>query len=327
MVNEKIFISHSHKDKLVADAFVNLLAKSGLDSANIISSSTPKAQFHTGARLYEEIRTALSNPNTLVIFLLSENFYSSVVCMNEMGAAWVTGCPFHTVVLPDFSFEKIKGVITENSPVGISLSSRNETSMTRMKEVCREIASRYGFTANEDTLDLGITQFFSEIEEYKKQLVGKVPFSMRKAKSFCVNDTEHDGCRIWQQESDEGKTTAILNFDLTTSSLCSIVYRIEQQNWKSFREEGKSICFEIRSNKRFFKKSFQAEVELHFPEHNEIVPFTVTNDSQSYRIPLSLFDASAKDWENVKELCFLFRKKPTGRRARVVIEHLRLENN
>ena len=70
MENAKVFISHSHKDKIIATALVDLLIKLGLDRKNIIASSAAKAQLHAGSSLYEELRTALSNKNVLVIFLL-----------------------------------------------------------------------------------------------------------------------------------------------------------------------------------------------------------------------------------------------------------------
>ena len=135
MENAKVFISHSHNDKLVAHALVDLLIKIGLDSDKIIASSDPKAQLHTGTSLYAELRTALSNKNVVVIFLLSDNFYSSTVCMNEMGAAWVNGAKSYFMVLPGFSFEKVEGVILENSPVGISLSSIDDTNKIRITEI------------------------------------------------------------------------------------------------------------------------------------------------------------------------------------------------
>ena len=48
MENAKVFISHSHKDKIIATALVDLLIKLGLDRKNIIASSAAKAQLHAG---------------------------------------------------------------------------------------------------------------------------------------------------------------------------------------------------------------------------------------------------------------------------------------
>ena len=321
MEKAKVFISHSHKDKLVADAVVDLLIKLGLNSKNIIATSTVKAQLHTGTSLYAELKEALSNEKVFVIFLLSDNFYSSTVCMNEMGAAWVNNAKSCFMVLPGFSFERVEGVILENSPIGISLSSFDEIAKTRIKEMCVDITSCYGFEMNEDTMELGLINFSLAIDEYKKQLAGKVTFSMEKAKGFCIGDTDNDGCRIYKRESSNTKTSVILDFTQTTTKLCSVVYRIEQKNWQTFRENGKVLCFEIYSD----SETFQAEIELQFLNHSERIPFLINNDIQTCRIPLSQFDASKDDWKLVKECCFLFRKKHVDHRTTVVMENLRLE--
>lgn len=321
MERTKVFISHSHKDKIIATALVELLIKLGLNRENIIASSTPKAQLHAGTSLYAELRTALSDKNVLVIFLLSDNFYSSTVCMNEMGATWVNGSKSYFMVLPGFTFEKVEGVILENSPIGISLSSLDDSNRTRIEEMCTEIARRYNFSYNKDTLSLGLFDFSSAIDEYKKQILGKTIFSMEKAKSFCINDTDNDGCRIWRRESSNTKTSIILDFAQTTSKLCSVVYRVEQQNWKSFKDSNKTLCFEIYSD----AGPFQAEVELHFSNHNESTHILITDDTQTCRIPLSLFDAMDDDWKAVKEVCILFRKKHVDHRITVVVANLRLE--
>jgi len=321
MENAKVFISHSHKDEIIAKALVELLIKLGLSRETIIASSAPKTQLHTGTSLYGELRTALSNNNVLVIFLLSDNYYSSTVCMNEMGAAWVNGAKSYFMVLPGFSFEKVEGVILENSPIGISLSSINDSSKTRIEEMCAEIARRYSFTYNEDTMELGLLKFLTAIDEYQKQLLSKAVFLMEKAKSFCIDDTDSDGCRIWKRESNNSKTSVIVDFAQTTSKLCSVIYRVEQQNWKVYKESGKTLCFEIYSD----AETFQSEVELHFADHNESAHILVTDDSQTCRIPLSMFDAMDDDWNTVKEVCVLFRKKHVDHRITVVIENLRLE--
>ena len=170
-------------------------------------------------------------------------------------------------------------------------------------------------------MELGLIKFLSDINKYREQLAGKVVFSMKNAKGFCINDTDDDGCRIWKRESSDFKTTVILDFAQTTSKLSSVVYRVDQKNWKFFKENGKMLCFEIYSD----SETFQAELELHFPDHNESIPFLVTDDTQVYRFPLSQFDASESDWQLVSEISFLFRKKHVDHRTTVVIENLRLE--
>lgn len=70
----KIFISHAYKDRLLVDAFVNLLTKAGVPEEQIVCSSTPGTQLYVGTSLYSELKKELTSENVFVIFMLSENF-------------------------------------------------------------------------------------------------------------------------------------------------------------------------------------------------------------------------------------------------------------
>ncbi len=86
-------------------------------------------------------------------------------------------------------------------------------------------------------------------------------------------------------------------------------------------KNGKSLCFEAYTN----IEDLRAEVELHLADRNEQVPILLTDDTQPFRITLSHFTSSASAWKEVKEVCFLFRKKYINDKITVVIENLRLE--
>lgn len=319
----KVFISHSHKDQIIARALVDLLEQAGLHRSNIIASSSPKAQLHTGTPLYRDLRIALSDKNTLVIFLLSENFYSSTVCMNEMGATWVMGLDFQYMVLPGFSFEKVHGVITENSPVGISLSRIDEISTTRLNELYEKvIVPRFDLHLDLCAWTLALKDFTKSVEKYKKEQMENIIFAMDNVESFCIGDTDNDGCRVIRRESSAQKTMAKIDFSRTDTKLCSIVYTIEQKNWGSFFNSGKSLCFEAYGD----CEPFQAELELHLSDRNKSIPLLITDDTQTYRIPLSQFTTSRTAWDSIKELCILFRRRHVDHPITFHIENLRLEN-
>lgn len=318
----KVFISHSHKDQIVARALVDLLEQAGVHRSNIIASSSPKAQLHTGTPLYRELRTALSDKNTFVIFLLSDNFYSSTVCLNEMGAAWVMGLNFQFLVLPGFSFEKVQGAIMENNPVGISLSRIDDVTLTRLNELYeKDIVPRFGIPLNLSAWALALKDFVNSVEVYKKEQMENIIFAMDNVESFCIGDTENDGCRIIRRESSAQRTMAKIDFSRTDTKLCSIVYTIEQKNWSSFYGSGKSLCFEAYGD----CEPFQAELELHMSDRNKSIPLLITDDTQTYRIPLSQFTTSIAAWDSIKELCILFRRKHVDHPIAFSIENLRLE--
>ena len=86
----KIFISHAWKDKLIDALYsevIILLEAMGVKSDQIFCTSFEGDGISPGENSLEAIKNEL-NANTLVLFILSENFYKSRVCLCEMGAAW-----------------------------------------------------------------------------------------------------------------------------------------------------------------------------------------------------------------------------------------------
>ena len=110
----KVFISHSSKDKVYADELVELLEYIGFDENNLFCSSTSGYDIPLGEDIYEYLKNQFNTYNLHVIFMLSENYYKSIACLNEMGAAWVLHNSYTTILLPGFTFEEIKGAVNPN---------------------------------------------------------------------------------------------------------------------------------------------------------------------------------------------------------------------
>lgn len=316
----KVFISHAYKDRLLVDAFVNLLTKAGIPEEQIVCSSTAGTQLHTGNSLYAELRKELTNDNVFVIFMLSENFYTSPVCLNEMGAAWIRDAKCHVILLPEFTFGQMKGVICEKGLIGISLDSYDRPAVERFNHLRCDLAT-FGFILSFEKWDLAILDFYRAIDAYKKKFKDGIVIDMADVRSYCIDDADNDGCRVIKKESSKDKTTAVVDFEKTTSKLCSIVYRIEQKDWLSLDKKGTSLCFDAYAD----VENLRAEVELHMADRNEQIPITLTDDTTSFRIPLSHFTSSLGAWKEVKEVCVLFRKKYIGEKVKIVIEKLHLD--
>lgn len=107
----KIFISHCEKDIAVIESFVDLLSHIGLTSNTLFCSSIPGYNIKQGSGdIYEYLRNEFSN-NLFVIFMLSENYYNSAACLNEMGATWILKQKYQSILLPGFNFSQIQGAI------------------------------------------------------------------------------------------------------------------------------------------------------------------------------------------------------------------------
>lgn len=316
----KVFISHAYKDRLLVDEFVNLLTRSGIAAEQIVCSSTPGTQLHTGNSLFTELRRELSNEKVYVIFMLSENFYASSVCLNEMGAVWIRNAKWQTLLLPGFTFEQIRGVICEKGLIGIALDTYDKSSAERFNHLRNDMAD-FGFALSFDKWDLAILDFYSAVESYKKHLTDGIVLDMEDVKSYCIDDADNDGCRVIKRKSSQTKTNVVVDFDKTTSKLCSVVYRVEQKDWSSLDKFGKLLCFEAYAD----VEDIRVEVELHLADRNELVQISLNDDTQSFRIPLVHFTSSVGAWKEVKEVCMLFRKKYIKEKTTIIIENLRLE--
>ncbi|ELF1354500.1 toll/interleukin-1 receptor domain-containing protein [Vibrio tarriae] len=106
----KIFISHASKDVEVVEEIIELLEAIGVESNQIFCTSFEGYGIELGENFLDAIKNELSS-DSMVLFVLSENFYASPVCMCEMGAAWVLSKEHIPVVVPPLSYSDIKGVL------------------------------------------------------------------------------------------------------------------------------------------------------------------------------------------------------------------------
>ncbi|WP_017756037.1 toll/interleukin-1 receptor domain-containing protein [Calidifontibacillus oryziterrae] len=112
--DRKIFISHSTEDKLIVEPLIDLLEGLGLRSDSIFCSSFEGYKIPYGEDFLGFIKKELSE-NTIVLFLLSENFYNSPICMCEMGATWIKSAKHFPILIPPLTYANMKGVISSQT--------------------------------------------------------------------------------------------------------------------------------------------------------------------------------------------------------------------
>jgi len=127
---EKIFISHSSQDKLIVEELIDLLESMDIKPSQIFCSSFDGYGIPLGANFLEAIKEEIGK-SVLVLFVLSENFYNSPVCLCEMGATWVLSRENIPIIVPPFTFEKIKGVIPLTQ--GLAINDKLKLNLLRDK--------------------------------------------------------------------------------------------------------------------------------------------------------------------------------------------------
>lgn len=116
----KLFISHASKDVKYVRAFVEFLEGIGMPEGSIFCSSVEGYKMSWGEDIYACLEAEFNNPDKelIVLFMLSDNYYKSAPCLNEMGAAWILKKEYRSILLPGFEFKKIEGAINANK-IGI----------------------------------------------------------------------------------------------------------------------------------------------------------------------------------------------------------------
>lgn len=108
-----IFISHSSKDKPLAEKLVDILLTNGCDvSANqILCTSLEGMDIPPGTQSFIEfLRHEIQLPK-LVILLLTENYFASNFCVCELGASWGMDHPTFPLMVPPFRNSDLRATL------------------------------------------------------------------------------------------------------------------------------------------------------------------------------------------------------------------------
>jgi hypothetical protein len=139
MVNKiDLFISHAAVDAPVTKAFVNLLEGGiGVPPKNIFCTSNKGQGIRPGSEFKTSIRENLDDA-TIVIALISENYYNSPFCMCELGGSWLQAKEFIPILIPPIRFKDMKAVL-------VGLQALRIQTAEDLDELRDELADRLGF--------------------------------------------------------------------------------------------------------------------------------------------------------------------------------------
>lgn len=130
---QKLFVTHSSKDKVYMEALTDLFRYIGIPDCSIICTSIPGYGIPGGTDIYAWLSEQFTKCDLHVVFALSHNYYKSPACLNEMGACWVTKTTNTLLLLPNFEYSDIKGCINPNT-MGIKLDGDRDELVHRMNE-------------------------------------------------------------------------------------------------------------------------------------------------------------------------------------------------
>ncbi|WP_339186497.1 RNA-binding domain-containing protein [Paenibacillus sp. FSL R5-0490] len=159
-VNSKIFISHASKDEKYGAALVGLLEDIGVKSKDIIFTSDDEHGVPLAANIPDYLKNQLDN-NCFMIYLLSDNYFDSPACLNEMGAAWVKTNDYVSIGVPSFSFgnNKFNGAFIDTRKLGLNMDNR-----TKLVSFRKLIQEKFNIEKIDDE------RWSRKLEEYLKKI-------------------------------------------------------------------------------------------------------------------------------------------------------------
>lgn len=98
----KIFISHSSDNAPYGNALIELLRGLGIRENEVIFSSNIAYGIPLGENIFNWLKKQIIE-KPYVIYLLSPSYYSSIACLNEMGAAWIVENDHTIIFTTDFA--------------------------------------------------------------------------------------------------------------------------------------------------------------------------------------------------------------------------------
>ena len=163
MACRKLFISHSSKDAAFGKALVELLLEIGIKGSQIVFTGDPQYGIPPDENIFDYLKSQI-NDDAYMLYLISNNYYSSVACLNEMGAAWVKQNHYSLLMIPGFDsgnpcFQK---GAADPRKIAAVMDDR-----VMMKRVIRKIQTDFSLVVDEAEFQSACDRYFEKIDDLK----------------------------------------------------------------------------------------------------------------------------------------------------------------
>lgn len=155
----KIFISHSSKDKNYGNALVELLRNIGIKENEIIFTSNIAYGIPVGQNIFNWLKSQITE-KPFVIYLLSEEYYESIACLNEMGAAWIIENKHAAIFTPNFNLSSKEFQSGALDPREIGFYINDEE---RVLSFIQMLSNSFDISKNTVLISQSVRKFIKEI--------------------------------------------------------------------------------------------------------------------------------------------------------------------
>ena len=166
----KIFISHSSRNKFYGDKLVDLLRSVGIKENEIIFTSNTAYGIPVGQNIFNWLKSQITE-KPFVIYLLSEEYYQSIACLNEMGAAWIIENKHAALFTPNFnlSSKEFQSGALDPREIGFYVTDEERT-----LSFIQLLSEDFEISKSHIIISQSIKKFIAEIGNYKLEIVKPV---------------------------------------------------------------------------------------------------------------------------------------------------------
>jgi hypothetical protein len=167
-----IFVSHSKKDEVIATAFVDIILQGGLSVHinEIFCTSTDGTKIQSGTDWRDSIKQNLLSAK-LNFLIITPNYKESEVCLNEMGAAWVTSAIVLPLIVDPINYKTV-GIIQEPNQIEKLL---DEKSLDKIKDIIQEELKIHSSSIKSDRWTVKKKEFLSIVKRHLASNPFQVP--------------------------------------------------------------------------------------------------------------------------------------------------------
>jgi len=233
----QIFISHSSKNADYGNALVDLLTSVGIAGEQIIFTSNDAYGIPIGQNIFNWLKNRITE-KPFVIYLLSPEYYKSVACLNEMGAAWVVENEHSMVFTPDFDLDSPEFKNGAIDPREIGFFINNEDKLTSFIDSLRR---SFSVSKNPVLINQKIREFLKRIDLIKpSQSIPEISFTSKpiiqeESKTNRVEKVEAKPSIVKTESLNTSKSQLIndlLNGKLKDEEILMLHYVVETAKYK-----------------------------------------------------------------------------------------------
>lgn len=161
----KIFISHSSTNKDYGNALVQLLRGLDVPHESLIFTSNVAYGVPNGKNIFNWLKNTISE-KPYVIYLLSNEYYLSVACLNEMGAAWIVENEHSVIFTPKFeiSSPQFQNGALDPREIGFYINDED-----RILVFIEQLKQSFKITTSSVVINQKVKAFLSTVEEIKNK--------------------------------------------------------------------------------------------------------------------------------------------------------------